>query len=113
MMLRFLSADWFRISRFWLAWALLVILAIIVVLQVNGKIDRLRELEEQLAAVQAEVESAMPSELAVVQGLQDEIAWLRERLSYPAFITQLVRYFPPIETISFLWAIDNSEHCTL
>jgi ABC-type transport system involved in multi-copper enzyme maturation permease subunit len=74
-----------------LAWALLVILAIIVALQVNGKIDRLRELEEQLAAVPAVVESATAPELAVVQGLQDEIAWLRERLSYPAFIGYAVR----------------------
>jgi ABC-type transport system involved in multi-copper enzyme maturation permease subunit len=90
-MLRFFSADWFRIRRFWLPWVLLGILVISVALQVNGKIERLRELEAELAAVPAVTEPATPSELAVLQSVQDETAWLRERLCYPAFIGYAVR----------------------
>jgi ABC-type transport system involved in multi-copper enzyme maturation permease subunit len=75
LMLRLVSAEWFRISRFWLSWVLLGALVIAVPLQVNARIGRLQELDANLAQ----------------QSDRYEATWLRQSLRYPASIGYAVR----------------------
>jgi ABC-type transport system involved in multi-copper enzyme maturation permease subunit len=75
LMLRLVSVEWFRISRFWLSWVLLGALVIAVPLQVSTRIGRLEELD---------ADSTQQSDLF-------EATWLRRSLRYPASIGYAVR----------------------
>jgi ABC-type transport system involved in multi-copper enzyme maturation permease subunit len=90
-MLRYLSAEGLRINRFWLPRVLLGALVVIVALEVSGKIDRLKELEIQLAAAPTRLESAPPAEAMILQTSKYELDWLRGRLRYPGFIGYAAR----------------------
>jgi ABC-2 type transport system permease protein len=88
---RLIAADWLKTGRYWLSWTLLGLMIVILVLQVNGKIDRLAELEAALASG-AEIEKSPlgPQTPAEEAGLI-EAEWLRENLRYPAFIGYATR----------------------
>ena len=89
-MFRFLSAEWLRVSRFWLPWVLLGALVIVVTLQVNAKVSRLQELETELATAPTTGESATSFQM-MQQSRQYEATWLQENLSYPAIIGYAAR----------------------
>jgi ABC-type transport system involved in multi-copper enzyme maturation permease subunit len=88
---RLITADWLKTRRYWLSWTLLGLMIVILVLQVNGKIDQLAELEAALASG-AEIERSPfePQAPAAEAGLL-EVEWLRENLRYPAFIGYAAR----------------------
>jgi ABC-type transport system involved in multi-copper enzyme maturation permease subunit len=64
---------------------LLVGLILILTLQINGKVNRLEELEAELA-VAAPLEELTPFEAMTLEGNRIEAGWLRDSLLYPAFI---------------------------
>lgn len=92
-MLRFGSAEWLRIGRYWFSWAVLVLLIVIVVLQVNGKLDELAELEAEVeAALSASGgEPLTPFQQLEMEGNCRQVARTREELRYPAFIGYAAR----------------------
>jgi len=76
-----LASDWLKVGRYWLTWTLLAGLVVLLGLQVNGKLQRLAELEQELAA-------ADPVGM-VVEQLEAEV--LRHELGYPGFVGSVVR----------------------
>lgn len=72
---RVVAFDWLKAGRYWLTWALLAGLLALLGLQVNGKLNRLAELEGSAATA--------------VERLEVEV--LRRDLSYPGFIGFVVR----------------------
>ena len=87
---RLLSAEWFRLGRHWLTWVLLALWIVILGLQVNGKLNRLEELEAELAEPPPTGESA-PFERMTLEGNRLEAGMLRNDLRYPAFIGHVAR----------------------
>ena len=82
---RLLSAEWLRIGRYWLPWVLFALLILIVVLQVNGKLNRLEELEAALAEPPSSGEST-PFDRLTLEADRLEVSVLQDDLRYPAFI---------------------------
>lgn len=81
----FLSAEWIRMRRLWLTWALLVLLLAVLAIQVNG---RLSELEELKTEVETGVLTSDGS-LLTPQQIEGNLLLIQMRttdLSYPAFI---------------------------
>lgn len=87
---RLFAAEWLRLSRHWLSWALLVLLIIILALQVNGKLN-------QLARLEREVETGLPARggtpltTAQIEGDRYQITVLQFDLRYPVFIGTAAR----------------------
>jgi len=92
-MLRLTSAEWLKIRKYWLSWALLVLLIVSLVLQVNGKLDRLPRLEAEVEAILSASggEPLAPFERLDVESNRLEAALLRRNLRYPVFIGYVVR----------------------
>jgi len=86
---RLIAAEWLRLSRHWLSWALLVLLIAIVALQVNGKINQLAQLEREVETGLAR--AGAPLTPAQIEGNRYEIALLQHDLRYPAFIGYAAR----------------------
>jgi ABC-type transport system involved in multi-copper enzyme maturation permease subunit len=90
-MLKFMSAEWLRMRRFWLTWVLLVLLLAILALQVNNKLSELEQLITEVeTGVSAEDGSTLSSHQTEVNLLLIQI--LTADLSYPAFIGTLARH---------------------
>jgi len=88
---RLIAADWLKTRRYWLSWTLLGLMIVILVLQINGKIDRLAELEAALASG-AEIEgSPLEPQAPTAEAGLVEAEWLRENLRYPAVIGYAAR----------------------
>ena len=85
-MLRLASAEWLRICKYWLPWVLLALQIVILVLQVNGKLDELPRLEAKVeAALSASGgEPLTPFERIAVESDRLEATRLRQNLCYPA-----------------------------
>ena len=92
-MLRPASAEWLRIRKYWLPWVILAFLIVILVLQINGRLDELPQLEAEVeAALSASGgESLTPFERFAVESDRLKAARLRQDLRYPAFIGYAIR----------------------
>ena len=89
-MLRLASAEWLRIRKYWLPWVLLVLQIVILVLQVNAKLNRLEELEAELAELPP-MDELTPFEQFMLERDRLEASMLRDDLRYPAFIGYAAR----------------------
>jgi ABC-type transport system involved in multi-copper enzyme maturation permease subunit len=89
-MLRFVSADWIRVSRSWLSWILLVLLIVILLIQVNGKLNDLAEMEMEIETGVSPITNK-PLTASQLEGNQFLIDQLQEQLRYPAFIGTVAR----------------------
>ncbi len=89
-MLRFVSADWIRVSRFWLTWTLLALLVLILMLQVNGKLNELETMQMELeTGVSASDNSPLTPEQ--IEARSFLLNFQLEELRYPAFIGTAAR----------------------
>jgi ABC-type transport system involved in multi-copper enzyme maturation permease subunit len=88
---RLIAADWLKTRRYWLSWTLLGLMIVILVLQINGKIDQLAELEAALASGADIERSPLEFQTPSAEAGLLEAEWLRENLRYPAFIGYAAR----------------------
>jgi ABC-type transport system involved in multi-copper enzyme maturation permease subunit len=89
-MLRFVCADWIRVSRYWLTWALLALLILILMLQVNAKLNEIEAMQIELkTGVSASDNSALTPEQIEARGLLFDFQL--QELRYPAFIGTAAR----------------------
>jgi ABC-type transport system involved in multi-copper enzyme maturation permease subunit len=88
--LRLLSADFLRIRRYWLTWALLVVLILILSLQINSKLSQLEDLKNQ---IQLAIDDPNSEELGVIplEANQFMFDHLQQDLIYPNFIGTVAR----------------------
>lgn len=86
---RLVAAEWLRMGRHWLSWTLLALLIVILVFQVNGKLDQLARLEREMETGLARDDT--PLTPAQIEGNRYEIALLQRDLAYPAFIGTTAR----------------------
>ena len=86
---RLVAAEWLRMGRHWLSWALLVLLIAILALQVNGKLNQLAQLEREVEAGLTRDDT--PLTPAQIEGNRYEIALLQRDLRYPASIGTAAR----------------------
>jgi ABC-type transport system involved in multi-copper enzyme maturation permease subunit len=86
---RFVTAEWLRMGRHWLSWALLVLLLAILALQVNGRLNQLAQLEREVETGMARDDAPLTPEQ--IEGNRYEIALLQHDLAYPAFIGYAAR----------------------
>ena len=89
-MLRFISAEWLRMRRFWLTWVLLGLLLAILTMQINSKLN---ELETLKAEVETGVSAYDGSPLSShqIEGNRILIQIRTADLTYPAFIGSVAR----------------------
>ncbi len=89
-MLRFVSSNWVRVSRFWLTWTLLALLVLILMLQVNAKLNELETMQIELeTGVSASDNSPLTPEQ--IEGKDLLFVFQLEELRYPAFISSVAR----------------------
>lgn len=86
---RLVAAEWLRMGRHWLSWTLLALLIVILVFQVNGKLNQLAQLEREVESGMARDDT--PLTPAQIEGNRYEIALLQRDLAYPAFIGYAAR----------------------
>jgi ABC-type transport system involved in multi-copper enzyme maturation permease subunit len=88
-----ISADWLRLRQYWLARTALVLLILFLALQVNGKLDRLAELQDQVeTGIQTtEGEAPTPFQILDLEVKRLELAQLETDLRYPALVGYVVR----------------------
>jgi ABC-type transport system involved in multi-copper enzyme maturation permease subunit len=88
--LRLLSADFLRIRRYWLTWALLVVLILILSLQINSKLSQLEDLKNQ---IQMAIDHPNSEELGSIplEANQFMFEYLQQDLLYPTFIGTVAR----------------------
>jgi ABC-type transport system involved in multi-copper enzyme maturation permease subunit len=82
-MARVLHAEWLRLGRYWLTWALAGAWIILLAVQINAKLVRLEELDSKLVQPPGEM---TPLEELIWRGDQIEAEMLRSNLRYPDFI---------------------------
>ena len=89
-MARLISADMFRMSRYWLPWLLLALLVGILTLQVNGKLNELADLRVEIESG-VSVHDVTPTESIRLQGQVFQASQLEQELAYPGFIGSAAR----------------------
>jgi ABC-type transport system involved in multi-copper enzyme maturation permease subunit len=89
-MLRLVSADFLRIRNYWLTWALLVILIIVISLQMNGDLHQLSELKTQ---IELATRDPLNEDLGSIPLEANLLMYehLQQNLIYPAFIGTVAR----------------------
>lgn len=90
-MLRLVAADCLKIRRYWLAQALLIGLLVLTALQVNGRLNALVELEEQLALQLPAGAEQSQFDALIAETARFEFQQLKADLSYPRFVGYSVR----------------------
>ncbi|MDY7080439.1 MAG: ABC transporter permease subunit [Chloroflexota bacterium] len=88
------SAEWLRMRKYWLPWALLVLLLAVLALQVNGKLDELPQLEANVETALAASDSGSPLtpfERFALESDHLEATRLRHDLHYPVFVGYAAR----------------------
>ncbi len=86
---KLVAAEWLRMGRHWLSWTLLALLIVILVFQVNGKLNQLAQLEREVETGLARNDAPLTS--AQIEGNRYEIVLLQHDLRYPAFIGYAAR----------------------
>jgi ABC-type transport system involved in multi-copper enzyme maturation permease subunit len=86
---KLVAAEWLRMGRHWLSWTLLALLIVILVFQVNGKLNQLAQLEREVETGLARNDAPLTS--AQIEGNRYEIALLQRDLRYPTFIGYAAR----------------------
>jgi ABC-type transport system involved in multi-copper enzyme maturation permease subunit len=89
-MAKLLSAEFLRIRRYWLTWAIFTLLLIILILQVNGKIN---ELDRLATVIETGLSSFDGKELSPLQIEGDRllVEYIYKDLRYPANIGTIAR----------------------
>lgn len=90
-MVSLIKADLLKLRRYWLPWALLVLLILSTGLQIRGKVIRLAELEAKLASQPTSEDNATGFEAFIEESDRREVELLGRSLTYPAVIGLGVR----------------------
>ncbi|NIM95936.1 MAG: hypothetical protein GTO18_19735 [Anaerolineales bacterium] len=88
---RLITADWFRIGRHWLTLVLFVLLIVILIIQVNGKLNRLSELHAELERSTSSGEELTEEQVYLQGGQRLEAEWLSQKLQFPTIIGYTAR----------------------
>lgn len=89
-MAKLLSAEFLRIRRYWLTWAIFALLLIILILQVNGKINELGKLAIEIETGLSTFDSKQLSPLQI-DGNRHLIGQIEKDLRYPTNIGTIAR----------------------
>jgi len=89
-MLRFISAEWLRMRRFWLTWVLLALLLVILTVQINSKLDELETLKVEVETGVSAYDGSPLSSHQIEGNLFLIQIWTSD-LRYPAFIGTVAR----------------------
>jgi hypothetical protein len=106
---KLVAAEWLRMGRHWLSWTLLALLIVILVFQVNGKLNQLAQLEREVETGLARNDAPLTS--AQIEGNRYEIALLQRDLRYPTFIGYAARLARPVRAGAHAHAMAGDRGC--
>jgi ABC-type transport system involved in multi-copper enzyme maturation permease subunit len=89
-MAKLLSSEFLRIRRYWLTWAIFTLLLIILILQVNGKINELDKLATEIETGRSTFDNKQLSTLQI-EGKRILTEQIIKDLHYPASIGTIAR----------------------